>query len=184
LGFSHRGIKGGIMPATPYIGNIILFGGTFAPVGWLFCQGQLLPISQYDTLFALIGTTYGGDGQTTFAVPDLRSRVPIHQGQGPGLSNYIMGQAAGTETVTVTPNQMPIHTHSVQVSSSPANTGVPSGTVTLGVAAADMYIAEAADVSMHPQSISSVGGSQPHDNIQPYLALNYIIATEGIFPPQ
>jgi microcystin-dependent protein len=171
------------MAATPFIGTVMLFAGNFAPLGWQFCQGQLMSIANDQALFALIGTTYGGDGQTTFALPDLRSRVPIHQGQGPGLSNYIIGQAGGTETVTLTPNQMPSHTHTVQVSSNTASTGVPSNALTLGVAAADMYIAEAANVSMHPQSISiSIGGSQPHDNIQPYLALNYVIATEGIFP--
>ncbi len=168
--------------ANPFIGQVKLFGGNFAPRGYMFCQGQLLAISQNDALFALIGTTYGGDGQTTFALPDLRSRVPNHQFQGPGLSNYFMGQQAGTETVTLTSNQIPNHTHTVQVSSSPATTGVPSSAVTLGVASTDMYIAEVADGNMHPQSINIVGGSQPHDNIQPYLALNFIIAVEGIFP--
>lgn len=170
------------MAATPYLGTIMLFGGNFAPRGWVFCNGQLLSIANDSALFALLGTTYGGDGQTTFAVPDLRSRVPIHQGQGPGLSNYIMGQQAGTETVTLTSNQIPSHTHAVGVSSSDASTGTPSPSVTLGVAAGEIYIADAADGAMNAQSIGLAGGSQPHDNLQPYLALNYVIATEGIFP--
>ncbi len=170
------------MAATPFIGTIMLFGGNFAPRGWVFCQGQLLAISQFDAFFALIGTTYGGDGIQTFAVPDLRSRVPVHQGQGPGLSNYVMGQQAGTETVTLISNQIPIHSHTVGVSSSAASTGTPSAGVTLGVSTAETYIADTADGSMNAQSIGLAGGSQPHDNLQPYLALNYVIATEGIFP--
>jgi microcystin-dependent protein len=139
MGFTRHEIKGGIMPATPYLGNVILFGGNFQPLGWLFCQGQLLSIAEYDALFALLGTTYGGDGQTTFALPDLRSRVPIHQGQGSGLSSYVMGQASGTESVTLINSQMPSHTHTVLVSNSPATTGVPSAAVTLGIASTDMY---------------------------------------------
>jgi microcystin-dependent protein len=170
------------MPQTPYLGNIMLFAGNFAPRGWVFCHGQLLSIANDSALFALLGTTYGGDGQNTFAVPDLRSRVPIHQGTGPGLSTYVMGQQAGTETVTLTSNQIPFHTHPVAVSSNTATTGTPSAGVTLGVAAAEIYIADTADGLMNAQSIGLTGGSQPHDNIQPYLALNYVIATEGIFP--
>jgi microcystin-dependent protein len=170
------------MASQPFLGTIMLFGGNFAPLGWVFCNGQLLSIANDSALFALLGTTYGGDGQTTFAVPDLRSRVPNHQGQGSGLSNYIIGQQSGTETVTLTSNQIPVHTHTVAVSSSAASTGTPSPSVTLGVAAAETYIADAADGAMNPQSIGLAGGSQPHDNLQPYLALNYVIATEGIFP--
>ena len=170
------------MASQPFIGTIMLFGGNFPPRGWVSCNGQLLTISQYDAYFALIGTTYGGDGQSTFAVPDLRSRVPIHQGQGPGLSNYVIGQQAGTETVTLIGNQMPNHTHTVAVSSGDSTTGTPSAGVTLGVSAAEIYIADAADGAMNPQSIGLAGGSQPHDNLQPYLALNYVIAVEGIFP--
>jgi microcystin-dependent protein len=171
------------MPATPYLGNIMLFAGNFAPLGWVLCNGQLLSVANESALFALLGTTYGGDGQNTFGVPDLRSRVPIHQGQGSGLSNYVIGQQAGTETVTLTSNQMPQHTHTVAVSSNTATTGTPSASVTLGVAAVEMYIADTPDGAMNPQSISlAYAGPQPHDNIQPYLALNYVIATQGIFP--
>ena len=170
------------MPQTPFLGNIMLFAGNFAPRGWVFCNGQLLSIANDSALYALLGTTYGGDGQVTFAVPDLRSRVPIHQGQGPGLSNYVMGQQSGTETVTLLNTQIPIHTHAVAVSSSAASTGTPGSSVTLGVAAAEIYIADTADGVMNPQSIGIAGGSQPHDNIQPYLALNYVIAIDGIFP--
>ncbi len=170
------------MPQTPYLGNIMLFAGNFAPAGWVFCNGQLLSIANDTALFSLLGTTYGGDGVNTFAVPDFRSRVPVHQGQGPGLSNYVIGQQSGTETVTLINSQMPIHTHPVAVSSSNATTGTPSASVTLGVAAAEIYIADTPDGSMNPLSIGLTGGSQPHDNIQPYLALNYVIATQGIFP--
>lgn len=172
------------MPQQPYIGNIMLFAGNFAPRGWVFCDGRLLSIANDTALYALLGTTYGGDGITTFAVPDLRSRVPIHQGTGPGLSNYVIGQQSGTETVTLLNTQIPIHTHPVAVSSSAASTGTPSSSVTLGVAAAEIYIADTADGVMNAQSISVAGGSQPHDNLQPYLALNYVIAIDGIFPSQ
>jgi microcystin-dependent protein len=166
----------------PFVGEIRMFGGNFAPAGWQFCDGSLLAISENDVLFALIGTTYGGDGQNTFAVPDLRGRVPVHQFQGPGLSNRIIGELAGTESVTVTSQQLPIHSHPVQISSNTGTTGTPSAGVTLGVADVDLYIAESPAVNMNAGSISSVGGSQPHSNIQPYLAVNFIISLFGIFP--
>jgi microcystin-dependent protein len=170
--------------SEPYIGEIRMFAGNFAPDGWLFCQGQLLSISENSVLFSLLGTTYGGDGQSTFALPDLRSRVPLHQGQGPGLGNYVLGQAGGVETVTLLSTHMPSHTHPVVVSSNPATTGVPSISVTLAVAGTDIYIAESASGNMNSGSISSIGGSQPHENIQPILAISFIISLFGIFPPQ
>jgi microcystin-dependent protein len=170
------------MPSEPLIGTVMLFGGNFAPRGWLFCQGQLLSISEYTPLYTLIGTTYGGDGQVTFAAPDLRSRVPIHFGQGVGLSNRVQGEMAGAETVTLISSQLPNHTHTVGVTSAAGSTGVPSSTVTLGVAPLNVYSPQAANVALHPQTINNVGGNQPHENRQPYLAMNYVIALEGIFP--
>ncbi len=168
--------------SQPYVGEIRMFGGNFAPRDWAFCDGSLLAISQNDVLFALIGTTYGGDGQNTFALPDLRGRLPIHQGAGPGLSNRIIGELAGTESVTITSPQLPFHNHTVQVSSNAGTTGTPSAGVTLGVADIDLYIAESPTVNMNAGSMSSVGGSQPHSNIQPFLAVNFIISLFGIFP--
>lgn len=176
--------------STPYIGEIRMFGfGTRgAPNGWQACDGSLLPISQYDALFALIGTTYGGDGQTTFAVPDLRGRVPIHQGQGPGLSNYVLGQRAGTETVTVLPTQMPAHTHTVVATTAAATTGTPGTTVIPGaVANQTMYVTDTSGgtpFTLSAQSVTNAGGSQPHENCMPTLTVQYCIATQGIFPSQ
>jgi microcystin-dependent protein len=159
-----------------------MFGGNFAPQGWAFCDGSIVGIFDNEVLFQLIGTTYGGDGQTTFALPDLRGRMPMHQGQGPGLSPRVIAELAGTESVTITSPQLPLHSHTVQVSSNTGTTGTPSPGVTLGVADIDLYIAESPTVNMNPGSISSVGGSQPHSNIQPYLAINFIISLFGIFP--
>lgn len=176
--------------STPYIGEIRMFGfGTRgAPNGWQACDGSLLPISEYDALFALIGTTYGGDGQTTFAVPDLRGRVPIHQGTGPGLSTYVIGQRAGTETVTVLPTQMPAHTHTVVATTAAATTGTPGNTVIPGaVANQTMYVTDTAGgtpFTLSAQSVTNAGGSQPHENCMPTLTVQYCIATQGIFPSQ
>lgn len=176
--------------STPYIGEIRMFGfGTRgAPNGWQACDGSLLPISQYDALFALVGTIYGGDGQTTFAVPDLRGRVPIHQGQGPGLSNYVIGQRAGTETVTVLPTQMPAHTHTLAVTSAAATAASPGNSVMPGALSGETFytsdITGATAVPMSAQSVSLAGGSQPHENCMPTLTVQYCIATQGIFPSQ
>jgi microcystin-dependent protein len=174
--------------STPYIGEIRMFGfGTRgAPNGWQACDGSLLPISQYDALFALIGTTYGGDGQTTFAVPDLRGRVPIHQGTGPGLSNYVIGQRAGTETVTLLPTQMPAHTHTM-VATTGASTAVTPGTNLLpGAVTGDTFYVNTITgnnaAAMSPQMLGMAGGSQPHENCMPTLTVQYCIATQGIFP--
>ncbi|ODS63693.1 MULTISPECIES: tail fiber protein [unclassified Arenimonas] len=176
--------------STPYIGEIRMFGfGTRgAPNGWQACDGSLLPISEYDALFALIGTTYGGDGQTTFAVPDLRGRVPIHQGQGPGLSNYVIGQRAGTETVTVLPTQMPAHTHTAVATTAAATTGTPGNTVLPGaVSGQTMYVTDTSGgraFTLSPQSVGQAGGSQPHENCMPTLTVQFCIAVFGIFPSQ
>ena len=163
--------------STPYIGEIRLFAGNFAPVGWLLCQGQTLPISQYDVLFNLIGTTYGGDGQTTFNLPNLSSRVPLHQGSG-----YVLGQQGGVETVTLTAQQMPQHTHALVATSSTGTQANPGGNLLANSQGPQPYIQEDPDNNLSAQAISSSGGSQPHENMQSFLCINFIIATEGIFP--
>jgi len=165
--------------SEPFIGQIILVPYNFAPRGWAFCNGQLLPIAQYTALFSLLGTTFGGDGRTTFALPDLRGRVPISAGQGPGLQNYGLGEVGGKETVTLTGNQVGAHSHAVNVSSKRSDSQTPvNHFVTEGG-----HFQTAADGStMNPAMIANGGGSQPHDNMQPYLGLNYCIALEGIFP--
>lgn len=176
--------------STPYIGEIRMFGfGTRgAPNGWQACDGSLLPISEYDALFALIGTTYGGDGQTTFGVPDLRGRLPIHQGTGPGLSTYVIGQRAGTETVTVLPTQMPAHTHTLVATTAAATAVTPGTTLLPAAVSGDTFYVNTITgnnrVAMSAQSTSNSGGSQPHENRMPTLTVQYCIATQGIFPSQ
>ena len=174
---------------TPYLGAIVLFAGNFAPRGWALCQGQLLPISQNTALFSILGTTYGGDGRTTFALPDLRGRVPVGNGQGPGLSGYQLGEQVGVEDVTLLATQMPAHNHAVQVSGSQANTANANNNF-LAVANGN-YGGDAITVNTYNgtpnatlgiNSISVSGGSLPHENIQPSLCMNYIIALQGIFP--
>lgn len=163
--------------AQPFIGEVRLFGGNFAPSGWAFCNGQLMPISENDALFALIGTTYGGDGETTFALPDLRSRVPIHIGSG-----FVIGQTGGVETVTLTTAQVAAHSHAVFAStaggtSTNAATNVPGASPTI-----DLYFEDVATASMNASAVTARGGSQPHENLQPYLCVSYIISLFGIFP--
>lgn len=171
--------------STPYIGEIRMFGGNFAPQGWAFCDGSLLPISENDALFTLIGTTYGGDGQTTFALPDLRGRLPVHMGQGGGLSSRIIGETGGTESVTLTMTQIPAHTHALLGSSSLASELSPAGTVIASPTNIDLYRPGSAPVSaLAANAISPAGGSQPHDNIQPFLCISFIISLFGIFPSQ
>lgn len=167
--------------AQPYVGEIRMFAGNFAPNGWMFCSGQLLPISENETLFQLIGTTYGGDGESTFALPDLQSRVPLHQGTGPDGISYTLGEMAGTEQVTLTTQQIPNHTHPWLASSGNANTPEPVGGVP-AVAQGDFYTTAITPSAMNVQSISPAGGSQPHENTQPFLCINYIISLFGIFP--
>src|SRR5213075_1551397 len=171
--------------AQPYVGEIRMFGGNFAPAGWMFCEGQLLPISENETLFNLLGTTYGGDGQSTFALPDLRGRAPVHMGQGQGLSNYNEGQVSGAEALTLVTNQIPQHTHLFQ---SQCNTGSQNTTAFSGKAAypgatSGSTYAAATDGNMgsQPGGGGITGGNQPHENMQPFLAVNFIIALEGIF---
>ncbi len=165
--------------AQPYVGEIRMFAGNFAPIGWLFCDGQLLSIADNDTLFQLIGTTYGGDGQTTFALPDLRGRVPIHQGSG-----FLMGESGGVEQVTLTASQIPAHSHPALASSNPGTGTSPSGNVFASLAGAtnSAYGTDAPHVLLSPDSATASGGSQPHSNLQPYLCVNFIISMFGIFP--
>lgn len=162
--------------ATPYVGEIRLFAGNFAPAGWMFCNGALVPISENETLFQLIGTTYGGDGQTTFGLPDLRGRVPIHQG-----SNRVIGEMGGSETVTLTSAQIPQHTHTLKASSALSNGSAGGGGV-LAATAVNIYGSAVPTTAMAAQAVASVGGSQPHQNMAPFVGINYIISLFGIFP--
>jgi microcystin-dependent protein len=169
--------------AQPYVGEIRMFAGNFAPAGWMLCQGQLLPISENEVLFQLIGTTYGGDGESTFALPDLAGRIPVHQGTGGG-GTYTPGQAAGVETVTITTQQMPAHTHALIASQHIADQSSPANAVPAQSALANLYIEDTPTIGTSPSSVTAVGGSQPHENMAPYLCINYIISLFGIFPSQ
>jgi microcystin-dependent protein len=169
--------------SQPYVGEIRMFGGNFAPAGWMFCQGQLLPISEFETLFNLIGTTYGGDGQTTFGLPDLRGRVPIHQGTGPGLPTYTLAQNGGTPTVTLTTQQIPAHPHAYIASTTAGNANSPQNTFAAnGTTNVSPYYDSSAKTPMGANSIGNSGGNQPHDNMQPYLCIDFIISLFGIYP--
>lgn len=168
--------------SDPFVGEIRMFAGNFAPQGWAFCDGQLLAVSQNDALFSLLGTIYGGDGRTTFGLPDLRGRVPIHAGQGPGLSERRLGSKGGEEKVTLTVNQLPSHSHPAQGS---ADTGVdanPAGNFLAGSTVVQPYVQETPDTGFAANAISSVGGSQSHTNLMPALAVHFIIALFGIYP--
>ena len=165
----------------PFIGQIIMFAGNYAPRGWAFCDGQLLAVSQHMALFSIIGTFYGGDGRTTFALPDLRGRAPLHAGHGPGLTNRFLGSRAGTETNVLVPSQMPSHTHTLRATSGRALETNPSGKL-LAAPHADMYASGTSDVSLNSDAVGTAGGSQPIDNMPPFLAVNYIIALTGIYP--
>ncbi len=165
--------------AQPYVGEIRMFAGNFAPAGWMFCEGQLLPISENETLFNLIGTTYGGDGQSTFALPDLRGRLPIHFGNG-----FILAETGGVETVTLTVSQLPAHSHALLGTTSPANDANPGANLAAQAGTFDFYQSNPPTTAMAPQAISATGGSQPHDNFQPYLCVDFIISLFGIFPSQ
>jgi microcystin-dependent protein len=174
-----------------YLGIIKLFAGNFAPRGWALCNGQLLSIAQNSALFSILGTVYGGDGQTTFALPNLQSRVPVGVGQGAGLSFYSQGELGGAETVTLTLGQMPAHNHLLNASTAAGTTDVPTGNVlaqpagTTGggdAVTVTSYATGATTTSLSPTTISVAGGSQPHENRSPFLALNYIICTEGLYP--
>ena len=171
--------------ANPYVGEIRMFGGNFAPVGWMFCNGQLLAISEYEALFNLIGTTYGGDGQTTFALPNLQGRIPLHQGNGAG-GNYPLGQAAGSETITLTTLQMPAHTHGLVGSGAGAETASPSGGVFASSSDTSFYgpAIPGKGTTLNAAVLGSSGGALPHDNMMPFQCVTFMIAVEGIYPSQ
>jgi microcystin-dependent protein len=171
-----------VAQSEPFIGEIQLVGFNFAPIGWATCSGQLVAISQNEALFTLIGTTYGGDGQQTFALPDLRGRRIVGAGQGPGLSNYVNGQVGGEESVTLTLVQMPQHSHTPNASSAPGTSLTPAGNYWASQTATALYSNAPAPANMAAGLIGNAGGNQPHDNMQPYLVMNYIIALEGIYP--
>lgn len=164
--------------SQPYVGEIRMFGGNFAPAGWMFCEGQLLPIAENETLFNLIGTTYGGDGQETFALPDLRGRLPIHQGNG-----FILAETGGVEEVTLTIQQIPIHNHAFLGSKDTGNQNSPVGFVPAASNVVSIYSASTPANNMAAQMLIQTGGSQPHTNFQPYLCVDFIISLFGIFPP-
>ena len=165
--------------AQPYVGEIRMFAGSFAPAGWMFCEGQLLPIAENETLFQLIGTTYGGDGQQTFALPDLRGRIPVHQGNG-----MVMAETGGAEEVTLTVSQIPAHTHPLLGSGAVSTTTAPAGN-TFASSTGQTILPYGTDqplTTLAPGTIGSAGGSQPHSNMQPYLCVDFIISLFGIFP--
>lgn len=168
--------------ADPFIGEIRMFAGNFAPRFFAACDGQLLSISQNDALFALLGTTYGGDGRTTFGLPDLRGRVPIHKGQGPGLSNRPIGQKSGNERETVTSAQIASHSHALMASAAAASTTSPSENLTATSTSSSIYGGAAPSVAMRGDAVANTGGSQPHENVMPYQCITFIIALFGIFP--
>ena len=183
------------MFTNPYLANVTIFAGNFAPLGWMLCQGQLISISQNSALFALLGTTYGGDGQTTFGLPDLRSRAAIHAGQGPGLANYVIGQLGGQENVTMLQGQLPVHTHTFTSltggpgASNAAGTtaGDPTNSVAAVITGINSYntsgTAKMASSANTPNTVAA-GSNQPFSNLPPFLVMNYIICVEGIFPTQ
>jgi microcystin-dependent protein len=171
----------------PYVGEIRMFGGNFAPAGWMFCQGQALPISENTQLFQLIGTTYGGDGQSTFGLPDLRGRLPLHMGNGPDGTTYTLGEAAGTEQVTLTVQQTPSHTHPMQATGSgqvlnPTNNTILASPISPTVQGLQLFTAPPAAVQLKNDNILPTGGSQPHTNLMPYLCIEFIISLFGIYP--
>jgi microcystin-dependent protein len=181
------GRAGEVNRMNQFVGQIIAVGFNFAPVGWALCNGQLLSISDNEVLYNLIGTTFGGNGQTNFAVPDLRGRSPLGQGTGAGLPPATVGQAAGTEAVTLTLSQIPGHSHPLLASSANGGVTKPTSTTALASAAStavDIYGAPAGNLTLAPTAIGSAGGSQSHENRQPYNTVNFIIATAGVFPSQ
>ena len=163
---------------SPFVGEIRMFGGNFAPAGWMFCSGQLLPISENNVLFQLIGTTYGGDGQQTFALPDLQGRVPMHQG-----NSHVIGEKSGTESVTLTTNQIPAHSHTPLCNTNAGTSPNPTNAIWAAAGTGDqLYSTPAGATAMNAGSIGSAGGSQPHENMSPYLVLSFIISLFGVFP--
>jgi microcystin-dependent protein len=169
---------------SPYVGEIRMFGGTFAPFNWAFCNGALIAVTQNETLYNLIGTTYGGDGINTFGLPDLQGRVPVHQGQGPGLSNYVLGQKAGTETVTLTTQQMPAHPHGALGAATGSAIANPMGATWGNSGINNKSFGPTATAAMNAGSLGMTGNGQPHDNLMPFLVISFIISLYGIYPTQ
>jgi microcystin-dependent protein len=175
--------------SNPFVAEIRIFGFNFPPIGWAFCNGQLMPITQNTALFSLLGTTYGGDGRSTFQLPNMQGNAPMHPGQGPGLSLHDLGETGGSETVALLPTEMPVHGHPVTASASQGLLNTPSPTNGLARSkAGDAYVTQTPQppplVQMNANTIVSNGGSQPHNNLMPYLALNFCIALQGVFPPR
>jgi microcystin-dependent protein len=170
--------------ADPFVAEIRIFPFNFAPTGWAFCDGQLMPISQNTALFSLLGTTYGGDGKSTFALPNLRGSAPMHPGQGPGLSLHDLGETGGSETVTLLQSETPAHTHQVNASLSDAIERVPTGQLFATGIAIGQYAAPGPLVQLSPNAVPSIGGGLPHNNLMPYLTLTFCIALQGVFPPR
>ncbi|HEY0077256.1 MAG TPA: tail fiber protein [Pyrinomonadaceae bacterium] len=168
---------------NPYIGEIRMFAGSFAPAGWAYCNGAPMPISQNDALFILLGTTYGGDGEETFNLPNISSRIPIHMGQGPGISqNYPLGETGGVESVTLTMQQIPVHNHALLGSTTLATDSNPDTLVVAQTRNYDLYLEDDPSDAMAPMMLAPVGGSQPHENMQPYLCITFILSLYGVFP--
>jgi microcystin-dependent protein len=168
--------------ADPFVAEIRIFGFNFPPTGWAFCDGQLLPLSQNTALFSLLGTTYGGDGKSTFALPDLQGNAPMHPGLGNGLSLHDLGETSGSETVTLLESEMPAHSHAMMSNAAAGNRTSPVGNSPARVAGATPYAGPAATASLAPEALAPTGGGQPHNNMQPYLTLNFCIALQGVFP--
>jgi microcystin-dependent protein len=170
----------------PFVAEIRIFPFNFAPKGWAFCNGQLLPISQNTALFSLLGTVYGGDGKSTFALPNLQDSVPMHPGQGQGLSPHYLGEMSGSETVTLLDSEIPFHTHGVMSVAAifDANTNIVTGNSFGKSAQGNAYVAAGNNVQMSDEALTPAGGDQPHNNLQPYLALSFCIALQGVFPPR
>jgi microcystin-dependent protein len=166
----------------PFVGEIMIFAGNFAPRGWALCDGQLLAVSQNEALFSLLGTTYGGDGRTTFGLPDLRSRIPMNAGQGPGLTNRPLGQKSGAERVTLTINQLPAHSHALRADEATGKKSSPTGNVLAYDRRDTQYSDQGPDVDMSAAAIQAAGGGQAHDNTPPFLSVNYCIALVGYYP--
>ena len=168
----------------PFVAEIRIFPFNFAPRGWAWCDGQLLPLSQNTALFSLLGTTYGGNGKSNFALPDLQGRAPMHPGQGPGLSLHDLGETGGSETVTLLESEIPAHSHAWKASQADGLEGAPAGQLTATGIGVNMYIAPGAISVMSPNAIAPAGGDQPHNNLQPYLTFYFCIALQGVYPPR
>jgi microcystin-dependent protein len=170
--------------ADPFVAEIRIFPFNFAPKGWAWCDGQLMPLSQNTALFSLLGTTYGGDGKSNFALPDLQGRAPMHPGQGPGLSLHDLGETGGSETVALLESEIPAHTHGARVSQSDAYSQTPAGELLATGVGIGQYAAPGALTQLSPNALTPAGGDQPHNNLQPYLTFYYCIALQGVFPPR